>query len=636
MATEVKKENEPEEKTQELRGFWLTRIIFLRSLAFIYCVAFSVSLFQNKALLGADGILPIPAYMHRLRTHFKLQPGQTRVDSFLAVPTLFWFIPEEHIDTALQLISNTGLVLSIGVFLQGSANMFIMAALWGLYHSIVNVGQQWYAFGWESQLLETGFLAIWLVPVFSIQLLPVNTPTSRLCIYGYRWLIFRIMIGAGLIKIRGDKCWHDLTCMNYHYETQPVPNPLSWFLHHAPPEWHKVETMGNHIIELLLPWLLLIPHRQVAAFAGSAQIFFQVVIITSGNFSFLNWLTMLPSIFCFDDGYLLRFFSKTTQNYVAMADRISVKCQNKPARYQRAVLNGSMGVLLMFLSVPVIQNLLSSRQQMNTSFDSFRLVNTYGAFGSITKERTEVILEGTSEEFITSSTQWVEYEFKCKPGSVDRRPCLISPYHYRLDWLLWFAAFQQYHQNPWFINLIAKLLEGNSEVRKLIDHDPFTNATLPTYIRAQHYRYQYTPLLTENAAVWNRKYLKPYMPPVSLTQLKEWRESNGFLKEPKKRDESTKETRKKGPRKYFSFDRENISYPIVGLFLVAGLLVLRLFRREMDMYYDSSMGVDKDIQELMTRATELDVDDIPRDNGIATTTLTDLTKDCLDDKEKTE
>ena len=580
--------------------FWLTRIVFLRCLAFVYAVAFAVAFFQNKALIGQNGILPLSAFMDRVRDHFKVSKTYPKLEQFLRVPTLFWYVREEYTDIFLDIFAIVGLVLSTAVMLQGAANMFIMFSLWGLYQSIVNVGQRWYSFGWESQLLETGFLGIWLVPVFTIKPIPVNTPTSRIFIYGCRWLLFRIMLGAGLIKIRGDDCWRQLTCMNYHYETQPVPNPLSWFLHHLPSEWHQLEVLGNHVVELMLPWLLLIPQRTVVAFAGTGQILFQVIIIISGNFSFLNWLTILPAIFCFDDSHVSALFTASTQHLAKITEKISKKHMKRPKRYQRAMLNAMIGGLLIFLSIPVIQNLLSSSQQMNTSFDSFRLVNTYGAFGSITKVRTEVIIEGTTALNLKGSNiRWKEYEFKCKPGAVTRNPCIISPYHYRLDWLMWFAAFQNYQHNPWFISFVGKLLEGDSAVRDLISHDPFRNSSkLPTYIRAQHYRYKYTPLLTQNKQYWDRKYIRPYMPPVSLTHLKSYREENGWI-------------RKIKPVKVNDFIKK-IEFPkasmiVLGLLFVMILLMLKLFGREMDLYYEQSMGnEDEEIERIISNATPLE------------------------------
>ncbi|XP_062041649.1 lipase maturation factor 1-like, partial [Lepus europaeus] len=157
--------------------------------------------------------------------------------------------------------------------------------------------------GWESQLLETGFLGIFLCPLWTLARLPRCTPTSRIVLWGFRWLIFRIMLGAGLIKIRGDRCWRDLTCMDFHYETQPVPNPLAYYLHRSPWWFHRFETLGNHFVELLVPFLVFLG-RRLCVLHGALQILFQVVLILSGNLSFLNWLTIVPSLACFDDATL--------------------------------------------------------------------------------------------------------------------------------------------------------------------------------------------------------------------------------------------------------------------------------------------------------------------------------------------
>ncbi|XP_021107108.1 lipase maturation factor 1 isoform X2 [Heterocephalus glaber] len=352
----------------------------------------------------------------------------------------------------LDLLAVLGLGISSFILITGCANMILMAMLWVLYLSLVSVGQVWYSFGWESQLLETGFLGIFLCPLWTLSRLPKYTPTSQVVLWGFRWLIFRIMLGAGLIKIRGDQCWWDLTCMDYHYETQPVPNPLSYFLHRSPWWFHRFETLSNHVLELLVPFLVFLG-RRLCLLHGVLQIFFQVVLILSGNLSFLNWLTIIPSLSCFDDatlGFLFPSGPGGLKDRVLRIQKEEAGGAQPKSRYGclvRRVANLSLGILLAWLSVPVVINLLSSRQVMNTSFSPLRIVNTYGAFGSITKERTEVILQGTASTNASApDALWEDYEFKCKPGDPWRRPCLISPYHYRLDWLMWFAAFQV---GPW-------------------------------------------------------------------------------------------------------------------------------------------------------------------------------------------
>jgi len=504
-------------------SYWLTRIVFLRSLAFIYFVAFLVALDQNKQLLGRNGLLPTDKYIARIKNHYKTSNS---FQLFSNVPTLLLFIDEQNIDTWLDMIGYCGLILSAIVLIGGAANVFIMTALWLLYHSIVNIGQRWYSFGWESQLLETGFLAIFFCPMFSLEQLSRDKP-SKVVIWGYRWLIFRIMIGAGLIKIRGDKCWRDLTCMNYHYETQPVPNPISYYLHQSPEVLHQFETLSNHFIELVVPWFILLT-RKFRITCGVLQILFQVVLIISGNLSFLNWLTILPSICCFDDQSLKSIFTERKITELETHMKSEEKKPKHISFYIRTVLDFSLFILVAFLSIPVVQNLLSSNQAMNTSFDSFRIVNTYGAFGSVTKTRSEVILQGTRNVTIIPDGQWLEYEFKCKPGSVNRRPCLISPYHYRLDWLIWFAAFMNYQQNPWLLHLTAKLLVNDKNMTSLISYNPFMDGDPPKFIRAAHYKYEYTKLSEHSPDWWKRQYIGEYFPPVQLKSLEQFLHAHGW------------------------------------------------------------------------------------------------------------
>ncbi|XP_033614562.1 lipase maturation factor 1 isoform X2 [Fukomys damarensis] len=463
--------------------FWLTRIVLLKALALVYFVAFLVAFHQNKQLIGEWGLLPCKAYLKSIQQYFH---GRIGWDAWSYAPTILWLLDWSDMNFNLDLLAVLGLGISSFILITGCANMILMAMLWVLYLSLVSVGQVWYSFGWESQLLETGFLGIFLCPLWTLSRLPKYTPTSQVVLWGFRWLIFRIMLGAGLIKIRGDQCWWDLTCMDYHYETQPVPNPLAYFLHQSPWWFHRFETLSNHVLELLVPFLVFLG-RRLCLLHGVLQIFFQVVLILSGNLSFLNWLTIVPSLSCFDDATLGFLFPSGPGGLKDQVLRIHKEeaggAQPKP-RYGclvRRVANLSLGILLAWLSVPVVINLLSSKQVMNTSFSPLRIVNTYGAFGSITKERTEVILQGTASTNASApDAVWEDYEFKCKPGDPWRRPCLISPYHYRLDWLMWFAAFQTYEQNEWILHLAGKLLANDAEALSLLALNPFEGRAPPS------------------------------------------------------------------------------------------------------------------------------------------------------------
>jgi lipase maturation factor 1 len=551
-------------------AFWLCRIVYIRFLAFVYLVAFAIALHQNEALLGPNGLTPFDRYIGKFQHNHN---GLSSWDQFVQMPTIYIFISPTAYN--LNAVAALGVALSLLVILLGAANSIMMTLLWLLYTSLVNVGQTWYSFGWESQLLESGFLAIFMVPLLSLERFPALSPTPSLNIWGNRWLIFRIMIGAGMIKVRGDSCWRDLTCMYYHYQTQPVPNPLSPFLHALPPIVHKAETMGNHLVELLLPWLLLVPlPRIVPIVGGLVQIVFQCILIFSGNLSFLNWLTILPCITCFDDESLQLFFSrhsvkmaqtaqmqwKNTKENNIMPWRPVISTSLSPWKsafqrlyvYFRWLLHLSVFALICYRSQPVVMNLLSRSQAMNTSFDSFRIVNTYGAFGSITKIRHEVILQGAVIDTASKDRDaviWTDYNFKCKPGDINRRPCFVSPYHYRLDWLMWFAAFQSYGQCPWLVHLAVKVLQRDKNVMGLLAPSNWIGNTGEmlsnvTHIRAQLYEYQYhyysgddteevkdsTTRSSDNVGKdillpkehweigtwWKRKEVRSYMPPVSL------------------------------------------------------------------------------------------------------------------------
>ncbi|XP_054570123.1 lipase maturation factor 1 [Eptesicus fuscus] len=484
--------------------FWLTRIVLLRALAFIYFVAFLVAFHQNKQLIGDRGLLPCRVYLKSVQQYFQGQVGWGAVSY---APTLLWLLDWSHMDSNLDALALLGLR-------SGSST-----CPWST----------WDRSGWESQLLETGFLGIFLCPLWTLSRLPRKTPTSRIVVWGFRWLIFRIMLGAGLIKIRGDQCWRDLTCMDFHYETQPVPNPMAYFLHHSPWWVHRFETLSNHFLELVVPFFIFLG-RRMCILHGALQILFQVVLIVSGNLSFLNWLTIVPSIACFDDATMGFLFPSGPGS---LKDQV-LKMQKEEAREARPTptygcmvrqaANLALGVLVAWLSIPVVLNLLSPKQVMNSSFNPLRIVNTYGAFGSITRERTEVILQGTASPNASApDTVWEDYEFKCKPGDLRRRPCLISPYHHRLDWLMWFAAFQTYEQHEWVIHLAGRLLANDAEVLSLLALNPFADRDPPRWVRGEHYRYKFSRpggLHAADGKWWIRKRIGPYFPPLSLQNLK--------------------------------------------------------------------------------------------------------------------
>jgi Lipase maturation factor len=463
---------------------WRSRWLLERALGAIYLIGFLVAAHQWPALLGERGLLPVPGFLARV--------------SFRQAPSLFHL---RYSDRLLVTLAWLGVALAAAVVIgapqAGPAWLAMLAwfGLWALYLSIVNIGQIFYSFGWESLLLEAGFLAIFLGAD--------SAAPPRPIIWLYRWLLFRVEFGAGLIKLRGDPCWRDFTCLYYHHETQPLPNPLSWYFHHLPKPIHRLEVLGNHVGQLVVPFGLFGP-QPVAGLAGLAIVVHQTWLLLSGNFSWLNVLTVTLAVAAFDDAELGALLP------------VAPAALAPPAGWYLALVLGA-SLLVVVLSYWPARNLLSRHQVMNASFDPFHLVNTYGAFGSITRERYEIVLEGTDETEPTASTAWRAYEFKAKPGDPRRRPPQIAPYHLRLDWLMWFAAMSTPRAHPWLLALVVKLLEGDRATLRLLGCNPFPEAP-PAFVRAELYHYRFSSRRERRAsgAWWVRTYVGSYLPPLRL------------------------------------------------------------------------------------------------------------------------
>jgi hypothetical protein len=499
--------------------YWLARFVILRLLGFVYFFAFLSLARQVLPLIGSHGLTPVGQFLENAREYH----GSTW-DGFRHYPSLFWL---DASDPLLSRLAWTGLALSVPVAL-GYANAILLIVLWALYMSFVHVGQVWYGYGWEIQLLETGFLAIFLCPLIDPRPFP-SRPPPTVVIWLFRWLIFRIMLGAGLIKMRGDPCWRDLSCLYYHYETQPIPNPLSWYAHFAPRWFHKSGILFNHLAELVAPCFAFGP-RLARHLSGIVMLTFQVFLILSGNLSFLNYLTMVPVLACFDDEWLRRMLP---QRLVARAAEAAAEAV--PSRIQQAAAV-ALAALVAFLSIEPVMNLVSPGQIMNTSFSALDLVNTYGAFGSVGRERREIVFEGTSDETLSDATRWKAYEFVCKPGDPLRRPCVISPYQPRLDWQIWFAAMSVPQREPWAVHLVWKLLHNDPGALSLLANDPFPQAP-PRYVRARYFRYEFAQPGDRSGAWWKRSYFDDWLYPLSINdpRLRKFLAEHGWLAVPARR-----------------------------------------------------------------------------------------------------
>ncbi|MFJ3792637.1 lipase maturation factor family protein [Kitasatospora sp. NPDC090091] len=465
--------------------YWLGRLLVQRLLAGLYLTGFLAAAAQFRALIGASGMLPVPRFTARV--------------PFRSAPGLFHLHYSDRFFAAVALTGaalSAALVGGLGDAVPLWAAMLLWTVLWALYLSIVNVGQTWYSFGWESLLLEAGFLAVFLGNE--------DVAPPVLVLWLMRWLVFRVEFGAGLIKLRGDSCWRDLTCLRYHHETQPMPGPLSWFFHHLPAPLHRIEAAANHVTQLVVPVALLLP-QPVATYAACVIVVTQLWLVASGNFAWLNWLTITLALAAVDPARL--GLPVHPRSYAGT-----------PVWFEVLVIALTAGVAV--LSYWPVRNMLSRGQVMNRSFNRLHLVNTYGAFGSINRIRQEVVVEGTDEPTVTRHTVWREYGFKGKPGDVRRLPRQYAPYHLRLDWLMWFAGISPAYARPWFVPFVARLLVNDPDTLRLLRSNPFPDAP-PTHVRATLYLYRFTGWreLRETGAWWHRTELHEYLGPVSLDAL---------------------------------------------------------------------------------------------------------------------
>ncbi len=457
----------------------LAREVLQRGIAVVFVVAFLSTAAQFRVLLGERGLLPVPAFIART--------------TWARAPSLFRF---RYSDRLLLVVAVTGTVVALslvaGLPQAGPPWLPMLAFLlvWALYQSIVNVGQTFYGFGWETLLLEAGFLAAFL----GSREAPPPLPVMVL----FWWLVFRLEFGAGMIKMRGDASWRDLTALYYHHETQPMPNPLSRSAHLLPRWFHRFEVLANHVSQLVVPFLLFVP-GPVGSIAGLVVVVTQAWLVLTGNFAWLNVLTMI-----------LGFSAVADPSWFDPGPTAGAS----PVWFVVIVLAVSAGLVV--LSWRPLRNLFSRHQLMNASFDPLHLVNAYGAFGSVTTERLEVIVEGTLEP--TADAGWREYEFRGKPGDPARRPRQFAPYHLRLDWLMWFLALGRLEH--WFLVFLVRLLEADRATLRLLRVDPFGGRS-PARVRARlfHYRFATREERRRTGLWWIREPLGDLISPVSLDRL---------------------------------------------------------------------------------------------------------------------
>jgi predicted DCC family thiol-disulfide oxidoreductase YuxK/uncharacterized membrane protein YphA (DoxX/SURF4 family) len=479
------------------------RFIFLRGLALIYLIAFASLLAQIPGLAGSHGIVPVQSLMETLQT--AAARDHIGLARFHAVPTLAWWNAS---DAALNWQCAAGVGLSL-LLLFGIAPAPALFLLWCLYLSLTSVCTPFMDFQWDQLLLETGFLAIFFAPLQWIERPSRQSRPSFLVLWLLRWLIFRLMLESGCVKLMsGDISWWNLTALRFHYETQPLPTWIGWYAFQLPGGVQAFCTFVLLGIELVVP-ALIFAGRKARITAAGIFIFLQVLILLTGNYTFFNWLTILLCIPLLDDNLLKPRLPRSSE-------APPPRCP----RWSRFILLPLAVVVVLVTFMGLLGTLRISQRWSAPALaifewlEPFHSLNSYGLFAVMTKTRPEIIVEGSSD-----GQDWQAYEFKYKPGDLKKRPEFVAPYQPRLDWQMWFAALAGPRQDPWFVNFEVRLLQNSPPVLALMANNPFPK-TPPKFIRAELYEYHFTTVAERRATGqwWRRDYKGLYLPPIALPE----------------------------------------------------------------------------------------------------------------------
>jgi len=482
-------------------GETVTAFLYLRLLGVVYAIAFVSLWTQVSGLIGSGGILPASATLQSLRSAESL--GLSR---YWLAPTLCWITSA---DWFLSALCAGGAALAVSLAL-GFAPVPCLIGLWAAYLSLATVCREFLWFQWDGLLLEAGFIALFLAP-WGILPRP-HSAAPRGALRLTRWLLFRLLFASAAVKLAsGDPVWRDLTALRYHYETQPLPTWIAWYAHHLPLWFQRASAGTTFLIEGLVPFLIFTPRRirflAAALIAGQ-----QLVIAATGNYGFFNLLTLAMCVLLLDD----EVWPPSLRARLEGRGKPAPRAGSWPAWIRRPVLVAVflLSLVPLFAAMHAPQSLLGPLPGAYGLIAPLRTVNHYGLFAIMTRERREILVEGSAD-----GVDWKPYEFRHKPGDPTRRPGFVAPHQPRLDWQMWFAALSDYRREFWFLRFCEELLGNSKPVLRLLARNPFRDAP-PRYLRAVVYRYHFTDPAARRStgAWWRREPLGLYCPVLTLEE----------------------------------------------------------------------------------------------------------------------
>ena len=506
--------------------FWAHRW-FLRALGLVYLIAFVSLWLQVDGLIGANGILPISDYLSLARSEIGFR-------AIWILPTLFWF---NSSNTFLHFLCGGGVLLSL-LLICRIAPALSLGVLFVFYLSLSIAGQAFLSFQWDILLLETGFLAIFFAPW---RLWPKGNPgstipataSSPVAMFLLKFLLFKLMFMSGVVKLTsGDTVWgwidHSfhwsaLTALDYHYWTQPLPTIFAWFADKHPEWFKKFSVAFCLVVEIIVPFFIWAPRRPRLIAAG-LLIFLQLAIAITGNYCFFNLLTLALCLLLIDDASLKRLEGRAPASPASQELRPPYASEAGALRTaKRLQIANFAAIIVLVITLPLNLWLCYTAlkpevdwpkplQMLYAHIEPFRILNGYGLFRVMTKERPEIQVEGSGD-----GIDWISYEFKWKPGDVNRVPRWCAPHQPRLDWQMWFAALGGRRQEQWFGNFMVRLLQNEPAVTRLLARNPFPDKP-PKYVRAILYKYQFTTSEERRAtgAWWKRREIGEFFPEAAL------------------------------------------------------------------------------------------------------------------------
>ena len=460
--------------------------LFLKFLALIYFAAFLSLTVQITGLVGPNGILPFQEMLDHVFSEFGYA-------AWWRLPNVFWL---NSSDLALQGAGILGCVFSVFLFL-GYRQKLSLTLLFFLYLSLFHAGQTFLTFQWDSLLLESGFLAIFLV----------GGPT-HLVIFLYHWLLFRLRLMSGISKfVSNDPSWSNLTALNHYFETQPLPHIGAWYAHQLPEWLLKFGVLFTFFAELIVPFFIFLP-RPFRLFAAATTLVAQSLIIATSNHNWVNLLTILLCLFLLDDRIVSAVLPTRLKSTINKTSQIS---------WGKKYLLPLAAVLILTTSVSMYYRYATGGRLPTIVDEYVTLVRSWGIghiyhiFPTMQIARHELQVEGSVD-----GKEWRTYTFRYKPGPLDQRPAFIIPHQPRLDWSIWFVPAQYPDSMYWTQRFLTRLEEGSPQVLSLLEHNPFPDKP-PRLLRIQVFDYQFTTTQEREASGnwWKYKYLGlfPFLPP---------------------------------------------------------------------------------------------------------------------------